>query len=34
MLKIGLYGWILKYYLIFIKQEGAYGKGGINDPFV
>lgn len=25
---------ILKtFYLIFIKQEGIYGKGGINDPF-
>ena len=22
------------FYLIFIKQEGAYGKGGINDPFI
>ena len=21
------------FYLIFIKQEGVYGKGGINDPF-
>ena len=20
-------------YLIFIKQEGVYGKGGVNDPF-
>ena len=21
------------FYLIFIKQEGVYGKGGVNDPF-
>ena len=26
---------ILKtFYLIFIKREGIYGKGGINDPFI
>lgn len=26
---------ILKtFYLIFIKQEGVYGRGGINDPFL
>ena len=26
---------ILKtFYLIFIKREGIYGKGGVNDPFV
>ncbi len=22
------------FYLIFVKQDGVYGKGGINDPFV
>lgn len=22
------------FYLIFIKQEGVYGKGGVNDPFI
>ena len=25
---------LMTFYLIFIKQEGVYGKSGINDPFI